>query len=154
MVGSPPENWTAGVGHWPLVPQHLQHFDDFVEARLIDVAGCVGIGEADGALEVAAVGEVEHGQAGMREVKLAEPAFVRADLGVGDGWVLYTRAVVSEPLRPQVHVLVRPIDVHDLAMVRAFLLHHDLAILLEYRRWDDLPALGAEGLGRLRKPFL
>ena len=97
MVGSPPENWTIRPATGLLVAQGLEHFADGFEIGLVEVAGGVGVGEADRAGEVAAIGQVDVGQAGVAGVQVAEAAIVGAAGGVGD------RRVGRPRLSPKVH---------------------------------------------------
>ena len=78
MVGSPPENCTMRPATGLLVAQRLQHLADGLEIRLVEVARGIGVGEADRAGEIAAVGEVDIGQAGVAGVQVAEAAIVGA----------------------------------------------------------------------------
>ena len=87
MVGSPPENCTMRSGHGLLVAQGLQHLADGLEIRLVEVAGGVGVREADRAGQVAAVGQVDVGEAGVAGVQVAQAAIVRTPGGGGDGGV-------------------------------------------------------------------
>ena len=80
------------------VAEHLHHLHDLVITGLIDVPGLVGVGEADRALHVAAVGEVQIGQCGVAKVQVAETTIVRAHLGMRDERVLHAHSVVGKLL--------------------------------------------------------
>ena len=86
------------AGHGPLVAQRLQHLADGLEIRLVNVTGGVGVGEADRASQVAAVGEIDVGQAGVAGVEIAKPAIVGAAGGVGDCRIFQAAIVAETPL--------------------------------------------------------
>ena len=120
------------AGDGLLVAQRLEHFADGLEIRFVEVARGVGIGEADGAGEIAAIGQVDVGQAGVAGVEVAQAAIVGAAAGVGDGGV-FEAAVVAEG--PLLHLQVQPgvgiDDVAEVAVVRAVLLHDDFAAVFK-----------------------
>ena len=120
------------AGHRTLVAQRLQHLADGLEIRLVDVAGGVGVGETDRAGQVAAVGEVDVGQPRVAGVQVAEAAIVGAAGGVGDDGIFQAAVVAEGPL---LHLQVQPRvgidDVAEVAVVRAVLLHDDLAGVFE-----------------------
>ena len=134
--------------HGALVAQRLKHLADRLEIRLVEIAGGVGIGEADGAGQIAAVGQVDVGEAGVAGVEVAQAAIVGAAGGVGDDGV-FEAAVVAEG--PFLHFQVQPgvgiDDVAEVAVFGAALLHDDLAGVFKDSGVNQLPAIGAEGLG-------
>jgi len=143
------------AGDRTFVAQCLEHLAHGFETGLVEVAGGVGVGEADRAGEVAAVGQVDIGQAGVGGVEVAEAAIVGAAGSVGDGGVLQAAVVSEGPLlHLEVEFDVGVDDVAEVAMVGAVLLHHHRAGVLKYRGIHQLRAIRSERPGLLRKPGL
>ena len=143
------------AGHRALVAQRLQHLADGLEIRLVKVARGVGVGEADRAGQIAAVGQVDVGQARMAGVQVAQAAIVRAAGGVGDDRVFQAAVVAERPLlHLQVELGVGVDDVAEVAMVRAGLLHDDLAAVFKDPGINQFRAIRAERLGLFGQALL
>ena len=85
-------------GHRLLVAQRLQHAAHVVDVGLVEIALHVGIGEADRAGQVAAVGEINIGEHGVRDVHGAQAALLGTARRVGDGRVLEAAIVAEMPV--------------------------------------------------------
>ena len=137
------------------VAQGLQHLAHGLEIGLVDIARGVGVGEADRAGEVAAVGEVDVGQAGVAGVEVAQAAIVGAAGGIGDDGI-FEAAIIAEA--PLFHLQVEPgVGVHDVAEVAvlgAMLFHDDFAVIFEDAGVDQFRALGAKRLRLFGQPGL
>src|ERR1039457_3906055 len=122
--------------------------------RLIHVARRVGVGETYRAREIAAVRQVDVGQAGVAGMRVAQAAIVWAARGGRDRWIRQAAAVAEGPLlHLQVEARVREHDVAEFAMAGTRLLHDHAAVFLENPRRQNLSALRAQRLSRLGKPL-
>ena len=148
--GFPAGELDDAVGHRLLIAQRREHAADLLQAGLVQVAGRVGVGEADRAGEIAAVGEVHVGEHGGVGVHGAQTALVGATAGAGNGGIAHAAAIAETPrFHLQVELDVGVDGVAEVAVLRAGLLHDDLAALLEEARLDHAGTLGAERLGGL-----
>ena len=114
-----------------LVAQRLQHGADLADVGFVEIARDVGIGETHRAGQVAAVGEIDIGQGGMRRVHAAESAVVRTGLGAFDLRIGEAEVVAKVPLfHLQVKVDIAEDDVAKRAVLSATLLHYYFAVVL------------------------
>ena len=131
--------------HRALAAQRLQHGADLLNAGLVEIAGDVGVGEADRAGQVAAVGEIDIGERGVRGVHAAQAAIVGTRLSAFDLRIGEPEIVAEVPLlHLEVEFDVAEDDVAKAAMLGAGLLHHHLAVVGEDIRRDDLIAFRTE----------
>src|SRR5271157_2846674 len=137
---------------WALAAQRLQHHAHLLDIRLIQITCNVGVRETHWAGQVTAVGEVNIGQSSMRSVHAAKPTIVRTRLRAFDLRVRQPEIVAEIPL---LHLQVEPgiaeHNVAKLAVVRTRLLHHDLAVLLDYSGGNDLRTFRAQRLRGFRE---
>ena len=110
----------------------------------------MGGGEAYGALEVASIGEVNHEQSGMSGVLFAQTAVERTTQFRFSG-LRHSAAVVPALLRPDVLLIIAPVDILEAAVLRAGLLHHDLAIDLPELSLQELHVFGTDRGGLLKQ---
>ncbi len=143
--GLAPRELEGVHGHRALGPEDRELVDDLLVGGLEDVARGVRVREADGALQVAAVREVDVAQGGVGVVEVAEAALVGADGGVGDLRVGDAHPVVGPGFGLQVQVDVRPAHLVELAVLLARLPHHQLPVLLVEGGGDDGDAFGTQG---------
>ena len=143
------------VGHGTLRAQALQHVAHLLERRLVEIPGRVGVGKANRAGQVAAIGQVDVGENRVRRMQRAEATVVRASRCVQDGRVLQATIVAEFPL---FHLEVKAgvgVDlVAEVAVRQAGFLHVNGAVLLEKPRLNHLQAFGADGLRRLGQALL
>jgi hypothetical protein len=140
------------AGHRPLVAQRLQHPRTGLEIRLVDVAGGVGVGEAHRAGQVAAVGQVDVGQAGVAGVQVAQAAIVRAACGGGDRRDFPGRGCRRRSIPPSSGTGGVGIDdVAEFAVGGADFSMITLPSSSKIRASDELGAFRAERLGGLGK---
>ena len=141
--------------HGTLAAQRVQHGADLLEVGLVNIAGDVGVGEAHRAGEIAAVGQVNIGQRGMRGVHAAQPAVVRTGLAALDLRIRQSQVVAEVPLlHLEIELDVAEDDVAKLAVLGTAFLHHHFAAIGEDVGRDHLGAFGAERLGLLGKSLL
>ena len=82
----------------PLAAQRCQHAADLCKVGLIHVARGIGIGEADRAGQIAAVGQVDIGQRRVRGVHAAEAAIIRAYRAALDLRIRQAKIIAEVPL--------------------------------------------------------
>ncbi len=143
--------------HRALVAQRLQHGVHLAELGLVQIAGRIGVGKADRAGQVAAVGQIDIGQGGVRGVQRAHAAVVGADRfgALVDRGIGEPEVVAELPLlHLEVKLYVGVDAVAEIAVLLAGLFHHDPAILFKNEGVNDLPALWAQRLGRLGQSLL
>ena len=97
------------------------------------------IGEADGAREVASVGDVYISQEGAGQV-IAADAAVEGALSALTGWILQAGTVRPVMNELSVKPCIRPVGILELTMLLASLLDHNRLDFLEYVSRDDLEA--------------
>ena len=142
-------------GYWLLLAQRRKHLADEIEVWLVHVACRVRVGEADRAGEVAAIGEINVRQSGVRGVHPAHAAVVGTIGGVRDSRILEAAIIAERPLfHLQVELHVGEDDVAEVAVLGAAFFHHDFAVVGEDVGVDYLAAFGAQRLGNLRQTFL
>ena len=144
-----------GTGDGLLVAEGVHHLADGLEVGLVDVSAVHGVGETDGTFHVASVGEIEVGEGGrgLHVESLAVDDDVDV-LALCEGLVHGVEesgSVLGELLGLEVLLGVRPVDVGELSVLGAVLLHVDLSVLLEDGCLDGFAALGAERSGLLGK---
>jgi len=149
--------FAAGELHHPavhraLVAQRLQHLLDLLERGLVDVVLDVGVGEADGTGQVAAVGQVHVGQDGVADMKVAHAAIVGTGGGFSHRRIGNTLTDIVVPRQGL------PVDIHvgkdqiaAVAVVGTRFFHVHLAVLLEEPGVDLPAALRAQRDGRVRQ---
>ena len=127
------------------VPDHLEHFHHLLIARLVHVPLHVGVGKADGAAQIAAIGQIQVGQGGMADVQVAEAAILRANfrprhLGVQDSIPVLVGPALGLfiELRVGIHQIL-----HE-PVVRAGLLHDHFSVFLQNLCRDQSATFGAE----------
>ena len=136
--------------HRPLRPEHAHHVDHLVEGRLIDKAACPCVREAEVAVQVAPVGQVNVREQRGRPVLGAEPALKRAvPLGHLALGVFHSVPRVVVTLEPFVHAHVGPVEGTDWTVLRALPFNPDLPVLVANPSIQDTPARRAEALCRL-----
>src|SRR3990170_5039581 len=141
-------------GDRPLRTEDRELVHDLLVRGLKHITGRVRVREADRALQVAPVREVDVAQRRVRVVKVAQAALVRAYLRVRDLRVRDADAVERPVLRLQVQFRVGPADLLELPVLLARLLHHERAVVDVQRRGDDLQALRAQGARPARESLL
>jgi len=120
----------GGGRHRSVRAEVLHGLPDLLLARLVEVAGCSGVCEADWAAEVAPVGDVDDREDGVALVFGADPAVVGATIhllcaGVAE---LLSGCLIS--LSPFILLVVAPVEVFPFSMVDAGFLDVDLALFL------------------------
>jgi len=112
------------------------------------------VGEADGAPEVAPVGDVDDAENSVRQVIGAEAAVAGAaplDLGPG---IRESFAEASVALRPGELAMVSPVDFGKGSVLEALLGDIDLPTLFVEGCWDRFEALGAKALCPPQFPYI
>ena len=143
-----------------LGPEGDEHVVDLLVRGLVHVPRVVRVGEADRAVHVAPVRQVEVCDRGTGEH--VDPLSVDDDVNrvigiVADGaihGVVDPDSVVCVLLSLEIQVDIGPVHIGEVSVLGACLLHVNLAVLGENVRLEDLPALGADGLGLLGKTLL
>jgi hypothetical protein len=135
-----------------LVPEEGEHLHHLLEGRLVDVPAGLGIHEAEVAVQVAPVREVDVREEGPRAVVRADAAVlgapVRRGFPVG---VLEAASHGLELVEPAVERGIGPVDVMEVPVLGAVALEVDLPVLLDDLPLDDLPADRAKRPRRLEK---
>ena len=138
-----------------LATEGVEHLADGIEIRLVDVSRIVRIGETDGTVHVAPVGEVDVRQCGRGEhlhlLAVDDDVDVLSVLQVLVHGVLQSGPVLGVLLRLEIFGGIGPIYIAELSVLGALLLHEDFPILLEDGGFQDLAALGTDRLGLLGK---
>ncbi len=143
-----------GHGDGALGPEDRELVHDLLEGRLEYVSGRVRVREANRALQVASVREVDVAEGCGGVVEVAETALIGTHLRVDDGWVVDPNAVEGPVLRPQVHLRIGPTDLVELAMLPARLLHLERAVADVQGRGNDLETFRAQGSRSAGKSLL
>ncbi len=129
------------AGHRLLVPIEPQHVHDLFFARLVDFSRDIGVGKADGTGQIAAIGQIDVAQSCVTGVALADAAIPGADFALGIR-VGQPFAVAEFPLFClQVEFDIRPVQVLVVPVLRASLIHVDLAVFRKQPGHDHLAAV-------------
>ncbi len=87
----------GGAWHGVQLAKHLQLMNRLIVSELAYAAGHAGVGEADGAVHVAAVGQVDLCEACGGDVLVAQPAVGGTVLAAGHVGVFQARAFLVAP---------------------------------------------------------
>jgi hypothetical protein len=147
-AGLPSRQLHGVAADGPLLPQDPEHLVDLLYRGLVDVAEALGVVEAVPARQVAAVGHRDVGQGRVAEVEPAEAAVLGAEgVLLGHLGVLHPPPVQGVVLRPAVPLGGAEVELLELPVLRADLLHPDLPLGLVEGGGEDLEALRANGGG-------
>jgi hypothetical protein len=115
--------------------------------RRVELVPLIGAGEADGALQIAPVGDLHDDEAGVLVVVRAEATTLRAFPGGLDGQLGRFGLLAGIPGEVLVILDAAPDDGPVLAVLRAFLVQVDDVVLRHLHRRDGLQAFRAQAQG-------
>jgi hypothetical protein len=125
----------------------LEHPCNLGLGWLIHIPCSRSIGEADWAPQVAAVGDVNDGEAGVASMLWTDATVVRAAFDLLGARVSEAFAVFSILVSSRVLLIVTPVQFSVLAMLSTGLLDIDLIVLFVDCGVEDVEAFGTDALG-------